>query len=129
MAPSTVSDRYDATPEAAWALLGDFAGIGQVFTQMTDVSVSGDDRSFTLFGMRMTERLLARDEAGRTISYSIIDGVDGIEHHDATISVAPDGDGCKVDWTVTVLPEAAEPLFTDSYRQALASLHGTLDPA
>jgi carbon monoxide dehydrogenase subunit G len=129
MAPSTVSDRYDATPEAAWTLLGDFAGIGQVFTQMTDVSVSGDERTFTLFGMRMTERLLERDEATRKISYSIIEGVDGIESHQATIAVAPDGDGCKVDWTVVVAPEAAEPLFSDSYRQALASLHRTLDPA
>lgn len=129
MAPSTVSERYDATPEAAWALLGDFAGIGQVFTQMTDVSVDGDDRSFTLFGMQMTERLLERDEASRTISYSIIAGVDGIEHHEATIAVAPDGEGCKVDWTVAVKPESAEPLFSDSYRQALASLHRTLDPA
>ena len=115
---STVTDRYTATPEAAWQLVGDFAGIGDVFDGVDDVVVVDDVRTFNLMGMRLTERLVSRDEAARTITYSIIDGVP-IE--------APRGDdprrspraGCEIEWSVTSDPEAAQPLFADAYRGAL----------
>ena len=128
VAASTVTERYTATPEAAWRLVGDFAGIGNVFKGVDDVVVVDDVRTFSLMGMRLSERLVARDEAARSITYSIIDGVD-VASHEATIRVEPHDGGCEITWSVTSVPEEAQPLFADAYRGALDALHGTLDPS
>ncbi len=127
MAASTVSEKYDASADAAWALLGDFPGIAGVFPEVTDVSCADDVRTFSLMGMRLSEKLLSRDDDARTLTYSIIDGVPGVEHHEATIQVTPAGEGCEVTWAVTSVPEAAQPIFADSYQRALQTLHGSLD--
>jgi len=126
VADSTVKAHYTASPEDAWRLVGDFAGIAGVFTAIEDVTIQGDDRTFTMLGMRITERLVRRDEASRTLTYSIIDGVP-IESHEATIRVDAAEGGCDIVWSVTTVPEDAEPLFTDTYQRALDSLHGTFD--
>jgi hypothetical protein len=126
VAASIVTECFDAPPEAAWTLLGDFAGISDVFSAVSDVAVDGDVRSFTLFGMRIAERLIRRDEETHTLTYSIIEGMD-VEAHEATIHVAPAEGGCEVTWSVTTTPEAAQPLFSDTYARALTSLHVTLD--
>ena len=126
MTASTVTDRYTATPEAAWQLVGDFGGIGEVFADVDDVVVVDDLRTFNLMGMRITERLVSHDDAARTISYSIIDGVP-VEAHLATIRVDAHETGCEISWSVTSDPEAAQPLFADAYRGALVALHAKLD--
>ena len=126
MAEETVAERYPATPDEAWAMVGDFGGIGSVFTGVEDVVVVDDTRAFSLMGMRITERLVSRDEAVRSITYAVIDGVPGVQSHEATIRVEPVAQGCEISWSVATDPEAAAPLFADTYRQALISLHGAL---
>ena len=66
-------------------------------------------------------RRLARDEATRTITYSVVEGVP-IESHTATISVEADGDGSKVTWAYSVTPDEMAPLFGDTYKSALAAV-------
>ena len=126
MAEQTVSERYPASADAAWALVGDFGGIGVVFKGVDDVVVVDDTRAFSLMGMRITERLVSRDETARSLTYSVIDGIPGVTSHQATIRVEPDADGCAVSWSVTTDPDAAAPLIADSYREALVALHGPL---
>jgi hypothetical protein len=125
---STISERYTATPDEAWRLVGDFAGIGNVFSGVDDVVAVDDVRTFNLMGMRITERLVSRDEATRTLTYSIIDGVP-VDAHEASIRVEPRESGCEIVWSVTADPEAAQPLFVDAYRGALIELHQRLDTA
>jgi carbon monoxide dehydrogenase subunit G len=127
MAATTVTEQYTATPDTVWALLGDFAGIGKVFDGVSDVVVVDEVRTFTLMGMRMSERLVARDEGSRTISYCLFDGVPGIAAHEATIEVRDHDAGCEIAWTVATDPEEAQPVFADAYRGALKQLHGALD--
>jgi carbon monoxide dehydrogenase subunit G len=126
VAEERVEERYPATPDEAWGVVGDFGGIGSVFAGVEDVVVVDDTRAFSLMGMRITERLVARDETTRSITYAVIDGVPGVQSHEATIRVEPDAGGCEISWSVSTDPEAAAPLFADAYRQALTSLHGAL---
>jgi hypothetical protein len=74
-----------------------------------------------MFGMEIRERLLWRDDATRTISYSVVDGVP-LDGHQATITVEEDGDGSKVTWAYVVTPDEMAPIFGDTYKAALASL-------
>jgi hypothetical protein len=126
MVATLVHEQYTASPSAAWDLVGDFEGIAKVFPAVTDVAIDGDVRTFSMSGMRISERLVRRDDATRTLTYSIIDGVP-IEEHEATMVVEPNDGGCTITWSVTTTPEEAQPLFVDTYSRALASLHGALD--
>jgi carbon monoxide dehydrogenase subunit G len=126
MATSVVEDRYEASADRAWQLVGDFSNLKAVSPAIEDVEITGDDRTFSMLGMRITERLVSIDESSRSITYSIVDGVP-IESHEATITVTPDGEGCTITWSVTATPDEATPLFADTYRSALRNLHTQLD--
>jgi carbon monoxide dehydrogenase subunit G len=121
MAAGAVDVTVAATPDAVWAKVGDFGGIDTFFPGIESFRVEGDDRVIGMFGMEIRERLLSRDEAARTITYSVVDGVP-IEKHTATISVEPDGDGAKVTWAYDVEPAEMAPIFGDTYKGALAAV-------
>jgi mxaD protein len=121
MAAGAVDVSIAATPDEVWAKVGDFAGVGDFFPGIESFRVEGDDRIIGMFGMEIRERLLARDEESRCITYSVVDGVP-IESHTATISVEPEGDGSKVIWAYDVSPDEMAPIFGDTYKGALAAL-------
>ena len=86
MAAGAVDVTIAATPDEVWAKVGDFGGIDALFPTLESFRTEGDDRIIGMFGMEIRERLLARDEENRVLTYSVIDGVP-IESHTATISV------------------------------------------
>ncbi|HVB91714.1 MAG TPA: SRPBCC family protein, partial [Acidimicrobiales bacterium] len=74
-----------------------------------------------MFGMEIRERLLSRDDAARSLTYSVVAGVP-IDSHTATITVAAEGDGSKVTWSYAVVPDEMAPIFGDTYKAALAAV-------
>jgi carbon monoxide dehydrogenase subunit G len=125
MAAGTVDVTVAAAPDVVWEKVGDFGGLAEFFPGIESFRLEGDDRVIGMFGMEIRERLLARDEAARVITYSVIEGVP-IDSHTATISVEPEGDGSKVIWAYEVTPDEMAPIFGDTYKAALASLENTL---
>jgi len=121
MAEGAVDVTVGAAPDVVWAKVGDFGGVADFFPGIDTFRLEGDDRIIGMFGMEIRERLLSRDDATRSISYSVVDGVP-IDSHRATITVEPDGDGSKVTWAYVVTPDEMAPIFGDTYKAALASL-------
>jgi carbon monoxide dehydrogenase subunit G len=121
MAEGAVDVTVGATPEEVWARVGDFGGIAEYFPGIESCRLEGDDRVIGLFGMEIRERLMARDDATRTLTYSVVDGVP-IDSHSATITVEPEGDGSKVTWSYAVTPDEMAPVFGDTYKSALSSI-------
>ncbi len=121
MAATQVEIEVAAAPDEVWAKVGDFGGIGAIFPAMEEVRLEGDDRVISMLGMVIRERLITRDDATRSLTYSIVDGLP-VEAHQATVSVAPSGDGSLVTWAVEATPDEMLPLFTDSYTSALQVL-------
>jgi len=95
--------------------------VADFFPGIESFRLEGDDRIIGMFGMELRERLLSRDDATRTISYSLVDGVP-IESHIATITVEAAGDGSKVIWAYEVVPDEMAPIFGDTYKGALAAV-------
>lgn len=126
MSESTADIQIGAPADTVWARVRRFDGIDEYFPGIDSVEIDGDDRLIGMMGMTIRERLRSLDDDSRTISYSVIEGIDGLERHQATISVAPSAAGSKVTWAVEVEPDALTPLFADTYRQALESLRETL---
>jgi carbon monoxide dehydrogenase subunit G len=121
MTQGSVDVTVDASPDAVWAKLGDFGGVGDFFPGIESFRLEGEDRIIGMFGMEIRERLLSRDDATRTLSYSVVGGVP-LESHTATITVEPAGDGSKVTWAYDVEPAEMAPIFGDTYKGALAAV-------
>ncbi len=121
MAAGAVDVTIAATPDEVWKKVGDFGGVAEFFPGIESFRVEGEDRIIGMFGMEIRERLLARDEESRVLTYSVVDGVP-IESHTAIISVEPDGAGSKVIWAYNVTPDEMAPIFGDTYKGALAAL-------
>jgi carbon monoxide dehydrogenase subunit G len=121
MAEGAVDVTVQAAPDAVWQKVGDFGGVGDFFPGIDSFRLEGDDRVIGMFGMEIRERLVSRDDATRTICYSVVDGVP-IESHKATITVEPEGEGSKVTWAYEVTPDEMAPIFGDTYKGALAAV-------
>ncbi len=121
MAKARAEIELGAQPDAAWAVVGNFGGIGDWMPGIESCVVDGDDRVLRLMGLEVTERLERRDDEARTLSYRIVGGVPVVNHL-ATISVVPDGDGSRVTWEVEVEPDDMGDLLHATYQQALEAL-------
>ncbi len=110
-----------------WALVGQFGGLDNWMDGVDACVVDGDLRTVSTMGMQITERLVARDEAARTITYSIEGEGAPVQSHEATISVLEADGGSEVTWDVTVEPVEAEGMFRDIYQGALDSLKSTAE--
>jgi carbon monoxide dehydrogenase subunit G len=124
MAEGAVDTTLAATPDEVWAKVGQFGSIAELFPAIESFRVEGDDRVIGMFGMEIRERLVARDEETRTLTYSVVAGVP-LDSHSATISVEPEGTGSKVTWAYAVTPDEMAPVFGDTYKAALASLENS----
>ena len=121
MAEGAVDVTVGAAPDKVWEKVGDFGGVADFFPGIDSFRLEGDERVIGMFGMEIRERLLARDDTTRSITYSVVGGVP-LDSHQATITVEPDGGGSKVTWAYAVTPDEMAPIFGDTYKAALASL-------
>jgi carbon monoxide dehydrogenase subunit G len=111
----------EQAPDAVWAVVGDFGGIGGWMPGIEECRVDGDDRFIKMMGMEIVERLERRDEDERVIVYGIVGGVPVINHR-ATISVLTDGAGSRVTWDVEVEPDDMTDVMQQVYQQSLQAL-------
>lgn len=121
MAAGSVDVTVQVAPDKVWEKVGDFGGVADFFPGIDSFRLEGDDRIIGMFGMEIRERLLTRDDAARSLSYSVVEGVP-LDSHQATITVEPAGDGSKVTWAYAVTPDEMAPIFGDTYKAALAAL-------
>jgi carbon monoxide dehydrogenase subunit G len=125
MAEGAAEKKVAASPDTVWAAVGKFDGVAEFFPGIDSFSTEGDDRLIGMFGMQIRERLLSRDDATRTLEYTIVDGVP-LESHKARITVVPDGDGSLVTWWYECDPDELGPVFEQTYAGALEVLAAKL---
>jgi hypothetical protein len=115
----------DRPADDVWAVIGNFGEL----TWMPGVEtceLDGDDRILGMFGMRIVERQLARDDEERTLTYGIVDGDMKPEVHRATITVMPAGSGSFVTWDVET-DDAMVEVMQGAYTGALVALKEQLE--
>jgi len=109
-----------ADPDKVWAVISDFGGLDRWLPGVESCRQEGDDRHLAMMGMNITEHLMKKDDAGKRLVYGITDGVP-VQHHEATITVAPAGDGSKVTWAVDT-DDAMTEMMSQVYQQGLVAL-------
>lgn len=115
MASVEVSEAVAAPAAAVWDLVRDFGGVrrwGGPMLQSCTVEGSGIGalRRFGLpGGATLVERLEAFDDAGRTLSYAIVEKSPiPVKDYLSTIRVEEEGPGrCRVHWSSRFEPDGA----------------------
>ena len=107
--------------DEVWAVVGDFGGIAGWMPGMESCRVEGENRIIETMGMTITETLVSKDDAARTFTYSIVDGVP-VEEHEAVVTVHADDDECHVTWVVEATPDEMAGLMGGVYQQSLDAL-------
>jgi hypothetical protein len=110
----------DRPADEVWAKIGNFGDLLWM-PGIETCELDGDDRVLGMFGMRVVERQLRRDDEGRTLTYGIVEGDVKPEVHEATITVMPAGSGSFVTWDVTT-DDAMVEVMQGAYTGALAAL-------
>jgi mxaD protein len=121
MGQRTAEIDIDGTPDAVWALAGDFGGVAEWMPGMESCRLEGGNRILETMGMTITEKLVSKDDAARAITYAIVDGVP-VESHEATVTVSASGDGSHVTWVVDAAPDEMADLMQSVYQQSLEAL-------
>lgn len=104
-------------PADLWQQVGDFASIhvwhpAIVSTEIVkgENNVVGAHRKVTLGdGAAVVEELAERDDAGMTLSYTIVDAPLPVADYRSTITVVSEGDGSKMSWSGTFKPVGDTP--------------------
>ena len=110
----------DRPADDVWEKVGNFGDLLWM-PGIESCELEGDDRVLGMFGMRIVERLYARDAEGRTLTYGIVEGDMKPEVHRATITVMPAGSGSFVTWDVET-DDAMVEVMQGAYTGALAAL-------
>jgi carbon monoxide dehydrogenase subunit G len=126
MATGTASIDIDVPAEQVWTVVGDFGGIASWMPGIESCRVEGDLRIIETMGMTISERLVSKDDGGRTLTYSIAEGAP-VESHEAVITVSPKGEAAQVTWDVEAAPDEMADLMATVYQQALDALKTHLE--
>src|SRR5947209_10302786 len=115
-------------PDAAWAVVGDLAGVDRWIPGVTGVRMYGFTRLCTFAdGHTQTERISEYEPANRSFRYAIEGGLP-VRDNVGRISVEPAGDGARVVWEASF--EALDPATADQlaamWRGALPMVLGKL---
>tara|TARA_B100001769_G_C21930787_1_gene501660 strand:+ start:14 stop:397 length:384 start_codon:yes stop_codon:yes gene_type:complete len=114
--------RFNCPAEELWSVLSDVGRCDWVPT-IDEITLEGDCRHFEMTGMgQITEKILKQDHANMTLQYSAIQTPAPIEHHLATMKIAPFNDQeCILNWTTEISPD----IFADGIHQGmLVSIEG-----
>jgi hypothetical protein len=101
-----------ARPQAVWDAVRD---VGAIHTRLapgfvTDVKLEGGARIVTFAnGMTAKELIVDIDDAARRLVWAVVEGRP--THHNGSIQIFPEGDGCRLVWIADLLPnELAKPI-------------------
>ena len=122
MASGTSEVDIDRSADDVWKVVGDFAGLASWMPGIEKCTLNGDVRTIEMSGMEIGEQLVARDDAQRSLTYSIVSGPAPVDSHKATITVTPKGSGSHVMWAVEVAPDSMTEMFSGIYQQSLDAL-------
>ncbi len=128
MADGKVEVHIERSADEVWDLIKDFGGLDKWMAGVESCTLDGDVRTLKTMGVEIKERLVSQSDEERTQSYSIVEGPFPVEHHLATLSVEPEGDGAKFTWAYEVRPDDAAPTFAAIYEGSANAVKARLEP-
>jgi mxaD protein len=123
MASGKAEVSINRSPDDVWKVVREFGTLDEWMPGIDKCSLDGDVRTLDTMGIRIKEQLRNLDDAGRRITYSVIESPMGdLESHEATIAVDPEGAGSKLTWSVDVSPDELLGIFLPVYEGSVVAL-------
>lgn len=120
---SEVSIARDA--DEVWKVFGDFHGLTTWFPGLESVRYEGDTRFIGMGpGVEVAETQVMRDDAARTLSYTVAAEMLPTTKYLTTLSVEPSEDGCTARMSAEVEPDEIGPMIQGVYDNAVKGLAG-----
>lgn len=119
--------RLTVAPSVAWARIAEIGNVHEIVPAVVECRLDGDTRFCTFAdGGQLTERIVSIDAELMRLAYSITDSPFPLECHAASMRVLPDANGCRLDWTTDLKPDALKeslaPLFDQLFEQLTAQV-------
>lgn len=106
-----------------WAVFGDFHGIKTWFPGLSGVRSDGDSRFIEMGpGVEITETIVSRDDAARTLSYTVAAPVLPTTKYVTTIAVHEADGGCRATMSADIEPDDMAPMIQGVYDGAVKGL-------
>ena len=78
-------------------------------------------------GMVVKELIVDLDDKARRVAWSAVGG--RLSHHNASMQIFPDGEGCRAVWIADLLPNELAGAIAGMIDQGLAAMKKTLEPS
>lgn len=135
MATAQSSIDLHMSADRVWQLIGGFDALPDwlPFVPQSSLSEGGRVRTLkSIDGDTIIERLLDFNEAGRSYSYTILQGPAPVRDYQSTLRVVPTDAGARVEWSGSFVPVGisdaeATAMFTSIYQDGLAALKQALE--
>ncbi len=135
MATAQSSIDLHMSADRVWQLIGGFDALPDwlPFVPQSTLSEGGRVRTLkSIDGDTIIERLLDFNEAGRSYSYTILQGPAPVRDYQSTLRVVPTDAGARVEWSGSFVPVGisdaeATAMFTSIYQDGLAALKQALE--
>ena len=121
--------RLAALAEEVWDAVRDVGNIHRRLCPgfVTDCRMEGADARIVTFGngMVVKELIVDLDCKARRVAWSAVGG--RLSHHNASMQIFADGDGCRAVWIADLLPNDLAGAIAGMIEQGLAAMKKTLD--
>lgn len=109
--------------DEVWQVFGDFHGLASWFPGLDSVRSDGDRRFIAMGpGVEVTETLVVRDDAARTLSYTVAADVLPTTKYVTTLSVEASEGGCTARMSAEVEPDEMAAMAQGVYDGAVKGL-------
>src|SRR5436305_11652117 len=93
---------------------------------VTDVTLEGDARIVTFAnGMTAKELIVDVDDAARRLVWAVVEGRP--RHHNGSIQIFPEGEGCRLIWIADLLPNELAPAISGMMQHGMDAMKRKLD--
>ena len=117
-----------ADPADVWDAVRD---VGAIHTRLapdfvTNVTMDGNARIVTFAnGMTAKELIVDVDDAARRLVWAVVEGRP--THHNGSIQIFPNDDGCRLLWIADLLPNELRPFIAEMMRQGMDAMKRKLE--
>lgn len=122
--------QVNAPPEKIWDAVRDVGAVHRRLAPgfVVDTKVEEGARVVTFAnGMTARELIVDVDDAARRLVWSVV-GSPRLTHHNASLQVAPDGDGrSRIVWIADLLPDEVAGYIRAMIEQGMAVMKQTLE--
>lgn len=119
-----------ADPWNVWDAVRD---VGAIHTRLapdfvTDVKMDGDARIVTFAnGMTAKELIVDVDDQACRLVWAVVEGRP--RHHNGSIQIFPEGEGCRLVWIADLLPNELAPAIAGMMQHGMEAMKRKLDGA